>query len=114
MSLDQTNLSKRVNNSLKAAAQYQLTRLVEKRAADFIGMTRGEIAANVASELGFRVTETNIRGVEDALGISFSGARKSSTAPHAEDIQCLANAVVRLYEQIGHPVPLQVAAIIRK
>ena len=91
-------------NHLGAAKQHKLNMYIENNRELATIASDYSVAVKASQELGFPVTEHNIRGAREAVGISKGFAREGSSAKpryHSE----LAKALIELYEDLGKEPP---------
>jgi hypothetical protein len=91
-------------NHLGGAQQHKLNMYIEKNRELAIEASDYSIAVKASQELGYPVTESNIRGAREAVGVKKRFAREDSAIKpryHSE----LAKALIELYEDLGKEPP---------
>lgn len=81
------------------------------RQQELVDVTCGQLAARAAEELGFRVTDNNIKGTLKATGMSIITSQVQADGQAARDIATVAKIVADLLDELGHPVPEALANI---
>lgn len=76
----------------------------EQESLNRLKPTRKQAAQMATEALGFRVTEHNVKGLVQTLGLEISFRLRENGARN-KTISTLRNALINLYNKVGEPIP---------